>query len=198
MLQLSSARRRQAKASSTQSRSPGNTIARVSDVAPPVMPLPVPVNMRGSKSSLVSEPVNPMVETRVGPTNLAIVVVDMPTNSIVETVVKVVLIVSLVHVTIKEHPTGEASIESLSTGTVKVAEMTKLSKPAKTIETMGLSEQMVPVFSLPSIETRVEVSQLAPLFPSAMEILRIAFKFLDGHLSLEEKWALEGKVLNTG
>ena len=98
------------------------------------MPLSVPVNMRDKNPPLASKPINLVVKTKVGMMVLMIEVIDLPVVSMVETIARVVLIASSVHVTIEEHLLEEAFTRSLPIGIVKVIETTKLSEPTKTIK----------------------------------------------------------------
>ena len=108
MLQLSSAQRRQAKALSAQSQAPRSIVARVSSVAPSIVPLSNLVNKRDKSPLSTSEPTSATLEIRSRSTNLAIGVMVELVDLVGETTTGAVLLAFLVKVAVEDLPIGVA------------------------------------------------------------------------------------------
>ncbi|KAG1362579.1 putative LRR receptor-like serine/threonine-protein kinase [Cocos nucifera] len=175
MLELLLARRRQAKALPVHPSSFRGTTTKASDVAP----------------------LATLTSASVGDENPPLVV--EPVNSVMEVAMGVALSISLEEILMKESLIGDASIEGLLVGMVevarmvKVAEMIRPSELAKIIEVIDLPEQAIPDSSLSLVGTQAESSQPVPSSPSAVETLKTMVEFLEGHLSFEERRALDGE-----
>ncbi|KAG1331591.1 hypothetical protein COCNU_02G015590 [Cocos nucifera] len=155
MLQVFSVQRKQARALSTHSSIPAKNAIRVSNVVLPTVPPPVPASMGNENLLSTSELVDSGAKAMVEILALMIEVMVASGGPTTEVATRLASSVPPKRVATGDHLVEEASIEDLSTGVTKVAEIANPPKLARMIEAVGLLGQMAFASSLPSIKTQI-------------------------------------------